>query len=394
MLPLCTLLLQRGVATLAEIEAALARQAQFGDDLVTNLLDVASVDEAKLVEVIADCYGMRASVPGRLPQPDAKTLKTVPAAIATRVPLLPLRISRDCLVVVVAAKVSPGVEHDVSFSLGLRLDQEISSRSRVLQGIERAYSIPLRRRHARIAARLDGQDDPSPSVTRPAPAQLLFAPQLPHGPAARLLSNSAPPNVPGIAPNVASNIAPSIAPTLPPPPPASPSFQSSSPRQSVPPKPRSGPFELQNARKALESASGNAEVIAVFFDFAKQFFEYTALFVVRDDLAEGLTAAGPGVSRDRIRGIGVPLDLPSVLSRARDQKRHVLDVPSDDGTDAALRQDLQRPMRARVLTVALAVRGRVVALLYGDDGAVDVELNMVSDVLALVPNVGTAMEGL
>jgi chemotaxis protein histidine kinase CheA len=376
MLPLSSLLLQRGVATLAEVEAALARQTEHGDDLATNLIEVTAVDEAKLVEVVSDCEGMRAAVSGPLPEPEPAALRAVPAPIASRVPFLPQRVAGDLLVVVVAEPMPPSMEHELSFALGLRFEQTMSLRSRVLQGLAFAYGLPLHRRHARIVARLDGRADPFPSVAPPPPVlQSLLPARLSHGPVAA---------DPSLDPKGWSR--PSSTP---------PQAPQNLPRMLGPqPRARRGPFELLAAREALDAANTNTEVIAVFFDFAKQFFEYTALFVVRDDLAEGLAAAGPGVSRERIRGIGVPLELPSILSRARDEKTHVLDVPTAEGIDAVLRQDLQRPMRARVLTVPLAVRGRVVALLYGDDGRADVDLNMVGDVLALVPLVGAALESL
>ena len=376
MLPLSSLLLQRGVATLAEVEAALARQTEHGDDLATNLIEVAAVDEAKLVEVVSDCEGMRAAVSGPLSEPEPAALRAVPAPIASRVPFLPQRVAGDLLVVVVAEPMPPSMEQELSFALGLRFEQTMSLRSRVLQGLASAYGLPLHRRHARIVARLDGRADPFPSVAPPPPVlQSLLPARLSHGPVAA---------DPSLDPKGWSR--PSSTP---------PQAPQNLPRMLGPqPRARRGPFELLAAREALDAANANTEVIAVFFDFAKQFFEYTALFVVRDDLAEGLAAAGPGVSRERIRGIGVPLELPSILSRARDEKTHVLDVPTAEGIDAVLRQDLQRPMRARVLTVPLAVRGRVVALLYGDDGRADVDLNMVGDVLALVPLVGAALESL
>ena len=375
MLPLCSLLVQRGVASLTQVEAALARQAEHGEDLVTNLLEVATLDEAKLVEVIADCEGMHAAAPGALVVPDHSVIGTVPVAMASSVPFLPQQRRNNAHVVAVAAPLPKGIDREISFALGTRLEPRMTSRSRVLQGLAAAYGIPLPRRHQRIVARLDGHDDPCPSIAPQPVVKSLLSPLPSRGPVPATSTQSS-----------CGWIEPRRTPTQP-------SSSRSIRPPSMPPRQRD-PFELVAARASLLKASTNAEVVAVFFDFAKQFFEYTALFIVRNELAEGLAAAGPGAGRERIRGVGVPLDVPSVLSRARDGNCLVHDVPSEEGVDAALRQDLQRPMRARVLTVALSVRKRVVALLYADDGRVDVDLHLASDVLALVPVVGTALEGL
>ncbi len=393
MMALSSLLLQRGVVTLAEVETALARQSEHGGDVVTNLLEVASPDEAKLLQAVSDCEGMRPASPGPLPSPEPEALRTVPGDLAVRVPFLPQRVVGEALEVVVAEPMPPSVEEELSFTLGLQIEQKVSLRPRILQGLANCYGKLLDRRFSRIVARLDGRIDPFPSVAPPPPPGLSLLPsRLSHGPAAA--SDAAAwtrpvfpvePSAPDVAPppsesgDPSAPVQPRLAGQLP-----------SKPR----PRPRRGPFELVAARDALGDADTNAEAIRVLFDFSRQFFEYTALFVVRDDLAEGMEAAGPGASRERIRGIGVPLEIPSVLSSARDRKTHVLTIPSNDGIDAILRQDLQRPMSARVLAIPLAVRGRVVALLYGDDGTVDVDLNMVGDVLALVPLVGASLESL
>lgn len=411
MLPLSTLLLQRGVATLADVEAAMARQVVFGGDLVTNLLEVAAVDESKLVEVVADCEGARPAPAGPLPEPEPDALRVVPADVARGLPFLPMRVVSETLVVAVPEPIAPSVEQELSFTLGLKIEQKLTTRARVVQALARAYQQRIDRRFERIVARLDGQQDPWPTDLPPPPlGESLLPPQLSHGPAAVSAASEASPwleSGTALADEEGSLSSPPAAEE----PLASPSPEPSRAVQLSPALLRSvqdrdkraaqakqrnrrGPFTLVAARDALESASSHAAAINVLFDFAKQFFEYTALFVVRGDLAEGMDAAGPGASRARIRGVGVPLEMPSVLATARDRKTHVLSVPSSDGIDGFLRQDLQRPMNARVLTVPLAVRSRVVALLYGDDGEVDVDLNLVGDVLALAPLAGAALEQL
>ncbi len=403
MLPLSSLLLQRGVATLAELEDALARQVVHGGDLPTNLFEVATVDEHKLVEVVADCDGLKPAPPGPLPDPEPDALRAVPADVAARVPLLPLRLVSETLVVVVAEPMGSTLQEELAFMLGVQFDQKMSTWPRVLQALAKAYDRTLDRRCARIVARLDGLQDPAPSEAPPPPmGDSLLPPQFRRGPVAAAPSSDASvwsqPTVPVDGTSKAG--APS-APPAPDAPHGAEASQASSPAAvAAPGIPRArakrcrGPFTLVAARDALDTATENGTAISVLFDFAKQFFEYTALFVVRGDLAEGMDAHGPGASSVRIRGVGVPLEMPSVLSAARDAMTHVLAVPSNDGIDAFLRQDLQRPMNARVLTIPLSVRNRVVALVYGDDGNVDVDLNLVGDVLAMAPLTGAALERL
>jgi hypothetical protein len=176
---------------------------------------------------------------------------------------------------------------------------------------------------------------------------------------------------------------------------------------------RKGPFTAAMAEHELEEAASSDAVLAIAFDFAHQYFEYAALFVVQGDLAEGREASGPGASREKVAGIGVPLDLPSSLAKVRERRGPAIVRLSAEGLDADLVRDLERgprspvttgpqaapnpapakpaPMRAAAL-LPIVVRNRVVAILYGDDGDADVELPSIGDVIALIGLAGSALE--
>jgi hypothetical protein len=155
---------------------------------------------------------------------------------------------------------------------------------------------------------------------------------------------------------------------------------------------RRGPLTPADAERELEEVQAGDEVLGIFFAFARQYFEYAALFVVHGDLAEGHESWGPGAGRDKVRGIGVALDLPSALSEARASATPVIATLGSDGLDAGLREDLLRSAPADVLILPIVVVKRCVALLYGDDGEHPVELGGVGEVLAMVPLVERALE--
>ena len=55
---LSTLIVQREIASIREVEEALARQVLYGGDLVTNLLEVCRLDEAQLLPIVAESLGL------------------------------------------------------------------------------------------------------------------------------------------------------------------------------------------------------------------------------------------------------------------------------------------------------------------------------------------------
>jgi hypothetical protein len=145
------------------------------------------------------------------------------------------------------------------------------------------------------------------------------------------------------------------------------------------------------AERDLLGSATRDEVLRSFFDFAAQYFEYAALFVVHADLAEGRDAHGPGAHRAKVQSIGVPLDLPSALSRSRDAAAYEL-AHLGGGLDAALAKDLERRPGPQVLMLPIRVRGRTVLILYGDHGDSDVTLDTIGDVISFAPLVAAALE--
>ncbi|MEP7120684.1 MAG: hypothetical protein ABJE95_07240 [Byssovorax sp.] len=158
---------------------------------------------------------------------------------------------------------------------------------------------------------------------------------------------------------------------------------------------RKGPFTATMAEEELEAAATTDAVLDVVFAFSAQFFEYSALFVIQGDLAEGRDATGPGASRERVTAIGVPLDLPSSLERLRRHRAPWVGPLDVEGLDADLIRDLgregARPGRA-VALLPLLVRTRAVAILFGDDGEVDVTLSGLGDVIAFGALAARALE--
>ena len=158
---------------------------------------------------------------------------------------------------------------------------------------------------------------------------------------------------------------------------------------------RKGPFTAAMAEHELEDAASSEAVLEILFTFALQFFEYTVLFVIHGDLAEGRDASGPGADRAKVAALGVPLDLPSNLARARERRAHVVARVPAEGLDADLARDLARGPRSPSRAIGLfpvVVRNRAVALVYGDDGDADVQLESLGEVIAVIGLASSAFE--
>ena len=137
---LSSLIVQREVATIRQVEEALARQVLYGGDL-----EVAQLPEEHLVPLLAESLGMKHAMVGELPAPDEMSRTLVPEELATRRAVMPLKVEDDRLLLAVAEPLAADVIEELSFALGVRIDLCVAPMVRIRQAISTWYGIPLDR---------------------------------------------------------------------------------------------------------------------------------------------------------------------------------------------------------------------------------------------------------
>jgi hypothetical protein len=425
MASLSSLIVQRELATMRQVEEALARQVIYGGDLATNLLEVARVDEALLTKLIAESMGLAPAPSGELPSPPDRVRALVPFEIATQRSALPLTIEGSKLVLVVAEPLPPDVQEQLAFALGMAIESRAAPIVRVREAIARVYGAPLERRMQRLVMRLAGM--PSSSGSMPPPLGSVPAvPEPPRPPSAPPVRGTPAFGIPAVTPGLAGT--PSMQPrrstaigigvthppeafkpmgsipaiTAPPDsrPPSTPMVaerRGGLLQREVAPgartsRRRRGPLTLDAAKHEAGEAEDRDALLDLFFDFSRQYFDYTVLLLVHGDIAEGRDAFGVGASRERVLGIGVPLDMPSLLANAREKRVPLVAKPGADGLDAVLLADLHRARDAEMAVIPLVVRTRAVALLLGDCGDGGVDRNSVQQIGSFAAVVGKSFE--
>lgn len=377
---LSSLIVQREIASIREVEEALARQVLYGGDLVTNLLEVAKIDEALLLPIVAESLGLPPAPPGELPRPEPDAKRLLAAEVAIERNLAPLSVDRYGLTVAVAAPLSAEVEQELAFALALPIAQRIAPLVRIRQALARDYGAPLDRRLQRLLMRLSTEGGHAPSSFPPmrdaefrlgAPRPPSIAPVAPPPSEIAIVRPSVPPGG-GAGTLVRHAAAPSMRPL----------------------RRRRGAITVDTARAELEEADERDTIFDLLFEFARQYFDYTAVFIVHGDVAEGRDAFGDGAPRDKVARIAVPLDLPSILAASREKAATLQRVPSLDGLDAVLMNDLGRTGKTLCIVLPVIVRTRVVALLMGDGGDTGIDASTLADVEGIVAAATAAFERL
>jgi hypothetical protein len=333
---------QRGVASPREVSEAMARSQLHGGDVTTSLLQFSSIDEAALSEALSECYGLPPAEVGLLPTPDDPE-RLLPRELAERYCCFPLSGEPGQLVVAVARPLDAGLKEELGFALGVQVLERVALEARIRQAISLCYGGSLSEQDQQAIARLDGEaGGASAEASREAwpETELSELPRPPSEPPSQQPPIEARTDWEREWQNAESAAKRPIAP------------------KPAPRARRRGPFTLAMAREELARATERDQVLAAFFSFACQFFEYSALFAVHNAIAEGLNATGPGADQEAIQAVGVPLDLPSSLSEAAESCNVRITRLGREGIDRTLAADLRRQPEARVLILPVSLRGR------------------------------------
>jgi hypothetical protein len=155
-----------------------------------------------------------------------------------------------------------------------------------------------------------------------------------------------------------------------------------------------GPITARRAVQLLSEAPDRDTILEIAFAFARQFFDTTALFVVHEDLAEAVDVVGPGTPFDDARRPGVSLDEPGAFALVREGIVPLVTHLDQSDVDRALRAELGREDAMPAVLVPIAIRQRVVLVLYGDRSGDDFGLSDVPELLAFAPRLSEAFQKL
>lgn len=232
---LSSLLVRDQIVGVRRIEEALQRQVIHGGDLETNLLELAAVHEDVLAQYRAQVEGLLAVTAWEVMNPDEAACRLLPAELAERHRMLPLRIEGSTLLVAVAASPPTTALDELSFLLSLDVVPRITTEMRLAVALARVYGAALPPRLGRLADRV-GPVSPASvvasqvvPVARTEAARRSALPPLPPTPATMAPSRTGP-----AAP---LERVPRLAPTPPPPelvsPPAAPPSTAAAPSTTL-----------------------------------------------------------------------------------------------------------------------------------------------------------------
>lgn len=385
--PFARLLVEEGLVSAIGVERAQARQAQAGGALDTALLEMGLADEAVLAGALARASGLPPMPEGGLSEPDPRSRRVFPAKVAERHGLAPFALDGRELLLAASYPVDVGLLDEVGFMLSLHLRPCVAPEWRVRTLIERLYGTPVPERLRRLAARLAGGVAEEGEEVAPAAASredIAFEPAEPATPGpepARRNAGQSEPLAAALAQAVELSEAREI---LAEPPPAA----AAAIDRSAPPR-----WSLAEARAALSAARDRDQVVVTALRYVRDFFEFAALFAVTRDAVWGHDALSPDEdARQRTRAVAVAVDECGLFLPVLQTRGPYLGPVGQDPATASVLDGLERGVPRTVLLYPVALRERVVCIVYADNGEAPVSARRLGDLLLFLSAVGGALE--
>lgn len=125
---------------------------------------------------------------------------------------------------------------------------------------------------------------------------------------------------------------------------------------------------LSDASRALERAESREQLVEASLAVMERFAASCALFLVHDGLVQGVAGRGEAFRARDLSGILFPAAAGGCLSTVVQERRSYRGEPGDSGTELRFFQALGREAVAEVLLTPVVLAGRVVNVLYADNG--------------------------
>jgi hypothetical protein len=369
------ILVARGLLSPERVTEALRDHALGGGQLDTVVLELGGLSERELLGALAEAAGVQALHLGDY-EPNPAVAGELPTDVAARLEVVPVSTEGSTLHV---ASPYPVPQLELA-ALGRLQHRQIvpwvAISARVRDWLLALYGLPVPAREAAVLAALEPHRPLPlpPPISESGPLDegltledLLAREVLAAAPPAELLELPAAPAgtprspAPGAPDRTRTqrefpNLNTSAFPLAPPSP------------VTAPPVEPVVDWTLEEARSALRAVTSDRDGIKdVTLRFGRRAFDHVAAFAVVRGKAVGWDALGEGADRMRLAQVSVPLDVPSLFRTvALSHAGFAGPVPQD-----ALTRDILLRMRRAPRTVFLhpvEVKGRLVAMVYGDRG--------------------------
>jgi hypothetical protein len=122
------------------------------------------------------------------------------------------------------------------------------------------------------------------------------------------------------------------------------------------------------AAARIDAASTRDEVVAAVLALGRCYFRRVVFFIVREPWILGWDGVGEGMDRGRAAALRVPLDLPSVFQGVTRNRTMFVGRPGPEEANRGFLEAIGKRPGTTAAVFPVALKGRVVNLMWGDSG--------------------------
>lgn len=385
------ILLERGVPREA-LSAAWEQKILFGDRLGTNLLAEQLVTEEALALALGEQHQVRAGY-GALIQVDPRAVGLVNRGIAKRHGVVPHHVDGRHLFLLMADPNNVLAIDEVQATTRLAVVPVVVCEARMWRLLTEHYGISLSLRPIPL------EGDPTLELERmkrraaEARASTPSGPDLMDDEAFHALyasgtygQGSLPPmaSPPGTSPAAFADASPSLA--LPPP--------TDSEMMSAVDEELLEPLTFEEAQARLVGVSDRDEIARAVLRYALGRFTRACLLTVHSTRFVGWVGGGPDCSTSALRRFQLAAGEESVFSLVRESRAHYIGPLQKVKAHAGFVKLLGRQIPLSIAAFPILVKGRVVNVLYADNGHNEHVNPDVGDLLILAQHIARSYESL
>ena len=383
-------LVQMGACSTRDVEDALQNQVILGGTIGTNLLEMGAVTEEQLAGAIGRVHGFPALHGEIAVDPEAARLVT--RELVERTEVVPLRLEGRRLAVVVANPVALQGFDEVAFATGKQLLLFVAAEVRVWGLMRQIYGIDRQLRGIELEPEAPGKP---PSPVAPAAARAAPAADLMSEEAFEEMYERRAPGSQG-----SEDAAPGAA-------------EEALPEEDLPeidlveevveteaapetPEPAAEPQPLTfGEASALLAGVGDRKAIAqTVLRYARSKFKRAVLLTVHGRVARGWEGLGEGLTPQRVRGVQVKLAEPGVFETVAAARAHYLGPMLKTEQNLRYLKALGGGAPRSVFVMPILALGRVVNVLYADDGRGALVSADVGELLILAAKISQSYDAL
>lgn len=432
------LLVQEKLVSKEAVGEALESQVVHGGRLGTNLVELGLLDEKELARCLGKLHGLP-SASGDM-NPDPRAVESLPPSFCDDKDVVPMRVDQTRISVAIINPKDVGTLDQIAFKTGKRVTAVVIPEFRMNQLLRKFYKAfrnmraidmnTLRKSKAVIAQEQQKNQTVGEDLINEAEFQALYAqaiaggeeredvlsgeevveelPPPPQFTPARGVPQGQPPVARAQPPPPAANqftvnpltaqpqtirIAADVPSAAAPQVPTSPPVPSAPPVEAKVAEPPPTPVGFAQAQKLLSTSSGREDVARTVLRFAISKWKRSLILSVQGPLVTGWHGAGVGVRPKAVQRIGLNTKFGSATFKlVCDTRSHYVGPVKRDASTNVFYKLLGGGFPQTAVILPLLVRGKIVHLLYVDNGPDQLTTPDIGELLILGQSVTRSYE--